>query len=141
MSEKREGWPPPDTAEVFEDMIGKVCKVVVVQSSEDDSMTFTSDDGHVFRFYHSQDCCESVGIYEIHGEVADLEGSPLVQAEAVAHANVNAPDGGHESWTWTFYKFATAKGAVTVRWLGSSNGYYGEGVSFRHTKPEEEVQP
>lgn len=40
-----------------------------------------------------------------------------------------------ESGTWTFYKFATAKGYVTVRWLGESNGYYGEDVSFCDVTP------
>jgi hypothetical protein len=82
-----------------------------------------------------------VGIEDVEGDLADLEGSPLLVAEEVSGADAPPPPGEHvqESYTWTFYKFATAKGHVTVRWLGTSNGYYSERVDFK-CKNEEEVK-
>ena len=104
----------------------------------DDEMTFTAQDGRVFRFWHEQDCCETVEIEDIAGDMSDLVGSPIVMAEEVSSLDgfdETREDG--ESYTWTFYKFATAKGYVTVRWLGTSNGYYSEGVSFEVIPPRQ----
>jgi hypothetical protein len=103
----------------------------------DDTLRFTSTDGRTFRFWHEQDCCESVKIEDIAGDLPDLVGSPIVMAEEVSSldgfdeaAEARSGEYEPESYTWTFYKFATAKGYVTVRWFGTSNGYYSEGVSF-----------
>jgi hypothetical protein len=84
-----------------------------------------------YVFYHRQDCCERVYIEEIVGDLNDLAGHPLFLAEEVSGYIGPEPDSA-ESYTWTFYKFATPMGHVTVRWLGVSNGYYGERVDLEY---------
>ncbi len=119
--------------EIFSNMLGKVMDDV---SSSGDEMIFKSNDGKIFKFLHYQDCCESVTIEDICGDLKDLVGSPILVAEEVSSPEdfVEPSEDSYESSTWTFYKFATVKGNVTVRWLGTSNGYYCESVSYEESK-------
>jgi hypothetical protein len=100
-----------------------------------DSVVFTADDGRKWQMYHCQDCCEHVNVEDVCGVVSDLIGSPLLMAEE--ETSVENPEDyevaeyGQDRFLWTYYKFATIKGYVTVRWYGESNGYYAVGVSFR----------
>jgi hypothetical protein len=94
----------------------------------DEVIKFTSCGGRQFNLFHSQECCERVRVEDICGDLQDLIGSPIVQAEE--SSNESGPYAGSESYTWTFYRIATAKGLVVIRWLGESNGYYSEGVDF-----------
>ncbi len=152
----------------FANMLGRKMSSVEV-TADNDMMIFLSDDGWRFSFYHSQDCCESVSVEDVCGDLSDLVGSPLVMAEEVSNQDreerltrlsemttlcvedleaeqkacernepnlgLTVPHVDADSYTWTFYRFATAKGNVTVRWLGVSNGYYSEGVTFDEIHP------
>jgi len=111
-------------------MIGKTIKEITGAEADEDTIIFVGEDGTQYVFDHEQDCCESVLVEEVIGDIADLIGTQLLQAEEVSSDNEPAPEWPYDSYTWTFYKFATIKGSVTIRWLGASNGYYSESVRF-----------
>ena len=102
----------------------------VCADEDNTEFTITTAQGD-FVFMHSQDCCEYVRIEDITGDIQDLVGHPLLLAEEVSSENEPAPSARAESYTWTFYKFATIKGYVDIRWLGESNGYYSESVDIK----------
>ena len=117
------------------ELVGKT--LVKVEQVGDQEIFFTTNEGKQYKLYHWQDCCESVTIEDVMGDLADLVGEPiLIAEEATSDEN---PDGVEtDIWgtcTWTFYKFATRKGSVTIRWYGESNGYYSESVDFEEARP------
>lgn len=95
----------------------------------DHEMIFETEDGEQFEFSHIQDCCEDVHIEDIVGDLDDLVGTPLLQADEVTD-NIYTGDEPVDVYEYTFYNFATIKGYVTVRWLGDSNGYYSTSVDM-----------
>lgn len=113
----------------IQELVGKTFYEVSQSSrtrNEKDTLEFIGETSHYY-LTHDQDCCEYVRINDIIGDLNDLEGEPILSAEVVTERGDNDDYGTH---TWTFYKFATIKGYVTVRWLGESNGYYSEEVGM-----------
>ena len=110
---------------------------IVPLTAPADRVEFILDDGSKIRLWHGQDCCETVDLVDIDGDVADLIGAPLTMAEEVSNsADPHGREYEPESYTWTFYKFATVKGYVTLRWFGESNGYYSESVTVEYIPAE-----
>lgn len=133
------------------DLVGKTLTQVTVNSSKDEIL-FVTDQGVQYKMLHHHDCCETVDIEDIDGDLDDLVGSPILVAEEVTsndldeHPEIQAwklltpekfkAEQDADSFTWTFYKLDTAKGGVCIRWFGSSNGYYSESVDL--VKADEE---
>ena len=131
----------------FEDIKGKTfCSVDRWKDSliyYGDAIRFKVDHTESYVMYHAADCCESVTIESVSGDLSDLVGTPICLAEEVVSSageglagsiygelQEQSNDERDESCTWTFYKISTAKGHVTIRWIGVSNGYYSESVYF-----------
>jgi len=125
----------------------KIFDIIINKHSTE--IAFYCESGNNYCMYHDQDCCESVRLYDIVGDLDDLLRNPILKASADTNSGLvdagtfreygrdNEPENviySNDSHTWTFYNIATIKGYVTLRWLGESNGYYAEGVSFAKIK-------
>ena len=129
------GWDTPEVA--FADLVGKTF-VSIKAKPGDDVIEIVCADGAIYVMHHDQECCEHVRVESIVGDLADLVGTPILIAEEVSnqtHESYDPDDHYGESFTWTFYKLATFKGWVDIRWLGESNGYYGETVELKCVVP------
>ena len=117
------------TTEIIKELQGRTFDGVV-RGTDDwngDEIVFSNTHGS-YSMHHNQDCCECVSIEEVHGDLNDLVGTPILTAEVRSKDDVYQLGDGIGAWT--FYEFRTIKGSVTIRWYGTSNGYYSVGVSI-----------
>ena len=102
---------------------GRVIKKIKVRKDKSEIYFETAND-EVFAFYHIQDCCESVTIDDISGDLQDLIN------EKIIYFSETINEGDSESSTWTFYDISTLNTHIQIKWYGESNGYYSESVDF-----------
>ena len=106
-----------------------ITKVEGLELGETKIYIYFSENEYI-KMYHQQDCCENVDLDDICGNT-ELEGAIFYElVEKKSDVELEAKEEYEDSWTWTFYTIKTSKGYLDLRWYGSSNGYYGEGVDL-----------
>jgi hypothetical protein len=120
------------------DLVGTT--LIKVENLDNERLIFTAHNNeHEYHTYHLQDCCETVSVYQIVGNIEDILNSQIIKTKELVYDNeqpepdIFIPDNDcdhYESYTWTIHIIETKKGAVKFVWLGSSNGYYSESVYF-----------
>jgi len=124
------------TTNILDWFIGKTFNSIV---RDKETIVFESSDGKCWMG-HRQECCECVEIEDICGDIDDLIGSPIIRAEERIQEGEGDPDSDTDcSATWSFYEFATINGSITIRWYGTSNGWYSERVDLLYALPGEEI--
>lgn len=124
------------------DLIGKAITRIDGMEVGSERIEFDCSDGSKYQMVYHHDCCASCSVEDVCGDVADLIGSPIVRAELPSSldkfdeaAEAKRVESYSDSYTWTFVILGTAKGTVTLRWYGSSNGYYSESPTFERVEP------
>ncbi len=108
-------------------LISKTLKNFNVVDGEELYLYF--EDDSVAKFYHSQDCCESVNIIGLgYSNFKDHLGSKITAF--LWDENDGNAEYEYESATLTDLTFYFDKDSVTVSFWGESNGYYSESVDF-----------
>jgi hypothetical protein len=120
----------------FSDLIGKKVVEILGDHVGSEKLTFVLEDGTKYAMEYFGDCCASCSIEDICGDTKDLIGT-IVRAEEQSSLDkfdeleeAKRVETYPDSYTWTFYIVGTNKGTVTIRWYGSSNGYYSESPRF-----------
>lgn len=126
-------WSDKNSAEIDE-LLGKTLVDILGAKDGSDEIYFVCSDGTVYKMYHEQDCCEGVFVEDITGDTDRLLKTPITLAEDISSTFEDPYPEAEGFWddshTWTWYKLATVKGYVTIRWYGESNGYYSESVDM-----------
>lgn len=113
------------------DLIGKkISRIEGLYKNSDEVTVFT--DGGRYSFNHYQEAGEVVYLVDFDGCAEDLIEAVILSAEVISGEGPSDWEYEGYSHTWCFYKIETDRGGIWMRWLGESNGYYGEYVDVVH---------
>lgn len=114
---------------------GKIVASVEGLEKQSDEVIIRFTDGSSFWMHHFQDCCETVYLADIDGDLR--VGSEWYGFSEHSEDKSGSGEEGYDSATWTFYTLNTSKGNVWLRFVGESNGYYSESVDHGYCEAGE----
>jgi hypothetical protein len=121
-------------SEELEKMKGQIIRQVDGLEQFSEQVTIKMESRDCFVFYHDQSCCETVRLEDFDLEAEELEGAIVLDAYLETNSEDSTGIEYPDSFTWSFYRIVTNKGALCMRWLGKSNGYYSEEVDIKIIK-------
>lgn len=95
-----------------------------------DHLVFKTSDGDIYLMAHDQDCCEEVYIDDVCGDFEDLLNEEILVADELSGDVTDEERSIYGSCSWTFFHLATLHGDVTIKWFGTSNGFYSESANL-----------
>lgn len=119
------------------ELVGETIKVI---KAEKESVYIEMESGKAWHIYHMYDCCETVFVYRIDGEIADLLGKEVTRFEEEQTDEFLFGHEPCESHTWTIYTIVAGGYKVVFYWLGESNGYYMETPYMNQTHRQIELE-
>ena len=117
---------------ILKELIGKTFDKVYI---EDDSL-FLENKKEKYVLFQDTSCCDEGYLEDVCGDLENLIGNQLTIAEEFVgdsggKEDPDYIDEDHYVLYYTFYKFATIKGYVTIRWMYTAiNSSYSEQVTF-----------
>lgn len=121
----------------IEYLIGKIIDDIKINNNEDEIAFFLSN-GELLVLYHEDDCCESFWLEDFDGEPYEICNCKIMSAEErISDDEEKMSNHSYDdSITWTFYVIRSLRGTVTIRFCGTSSGYYSERCDVLLFKPK-----
>ena len=117
----------------YTEFSGKTIQEIRGCKKHSDEVTIKFTDGSCLKFYHRQDCCESVLLEDFDTEPEYLINTNIISIEeriSRSGEGINPLNDWDESYTWSFYVIKTSSSTMVLRWYGESNGWYSETVDI-----------
>ena len=112
----------------FKILEGKIISSIEGMKVGSEEIILTLNTGEKFKISHDHDCCKSVRVEGLYGDISDLLNMEIIVANETS-SNSHGSTG--VDLTWTYYQLGTMKGVVTIQWFGVSNGYWSDRVELK----------
>lgn len=117
----------------YSEFSGKTIQEIRGCKKHSDEVTIIFTDGSCLKFYHRQDCCETILLEDYDITPEWLIDSKIISVEeriSRSGEGIKPLNNWAESYTWSFYAIKTSSSTMVLRWYGESNGWYSETVDI-----------